>query len=54
MPNNLIISLGKNDEELQPAIQCAITQRASITETKTLYHMVPYEIRNKTRYSITP
>ena len=40
--------------ELQPAIQSAITQRASITETKTLYHVVPYEIKNKSRCSITP
>ena len=40
--------------ELQPAIQSAIIQRASITETKTLYHVVPYEIRNKTRCSIAP
>lgn len=46
--NNSTTSSGEKDEELRPAIQSAITQRASITATKTLYHVVPYEIRNKT------
>ena len=45
--------MNSSGEELQPAIQNAITQQASITETKTLYNMVSYEIRNKTRCSIT-
>ena len=53
MPNSSIISSGENDEELQPAIQSIITQRASITVTKALHHVVPYEIQNKTRCSIT-
>ena len=39
--------------ELQSSIQSSITQRASITETKNLYDLIPYEIRNKTKCSIT-
>ena len=34
MPNNSINSSGENDEELQPAIQSAITQKLSPTKAK--------------------